>query len=250
MAKHLLYDNNAPVICEREDWRTCPEHKHLTDRFEKREHKNVIEENETDFADDPNDDIISVNEYANVSSSDLNPDLEDDISTAEMRRDRYDRKFVNIETGEFENCDYTDSCTKHYHESNSTSINSPEFKEMSARAKSSLELPELPEGHFFELNEYKGNYSTMELELRKKTLLGSKIVKSSKIKYHNADPMDGSEVITPPKNAIEANAEYLYNEAFNNGDQSVRTKKTVDVPSRIMSASEVAYAYKYMKGKL
>lgn len=61
MAKHLLYDNNAPVICEREDWRTCPEHKHLTDRFEKREHKNVIEENETDFADNPNDDIISVN---------------------------------------------------------------------------------------------------------------------------------------------------------------------------------------------
>lgn len=248
MAKHLLYDKTIPVICEREDWRSCPEHKHLTDRMEKREAKPVIEENETDFADDPNDDIISVNEYATAAVENI--DRREDLATAEIRRDRYDRKFVNIETGEFENCDYTDSCTKHYHESNSARRDSAEFKEMSRRAKASLELPELPEGHFFELNEYEGNYSTMVLELRKKTLLGSKIVKSSEIKYHNADPMDGSEIITPPKNALESNAEYLYNEAFNNGDQSGRTKKSVDVPSRIMSSKEVDYAYGYMKGKL
>lgn len=27
---HFLFNGNVPVVCERPDWRKCPEHKHLT----------------------------------------------------------------------------------------------------------------------------------------------------------------------------------------------------------------------------
>lgn len=68
---YLLYDkgSNVPILCEREDWTKCPEHKHLSltpppiDLFEG---------DSSDIGvDDPNDDIISPNEYATLSNDEI-----------------------------------------------------------------------------------------------------------------------------------------------------------------------------------
>jgi hypothetical protein len=65
---HVLYreDSNVPVICERPDWKKCPEHKHLNDTpsgdsgFD----EGLVEASSADLVDDPNDNIVSVNEYS------------------------------------------------------------------------------------------------------------------------------------------------------------------------------------------
>lgn len=62
---HVLYhpDSVVPVICEREDWRSCPEHRGLSEKRPELESAKV-EFDYTDMGDDPDDDIVSVNEYA------------------------------------------------------------------------------------------------------------------------------------------------------------------------------------------
>lgn len=67
---HILYepDSAVPVICERKNWKSCPEHKHLstvkpdvkTDAF-------FTQVELEPFIDDPNDDIISIAEYGSTS---------------------------------------------------------------------------------------------------------------------------------------------------------------------------------------
>lgn len=32
---HFLFNGNIPVVCERPNWKNCPEHKHLTDKAPK-----------------------------------------------------------------------------------------------------------------------------------------------------------------------------------------------------------------------
>lgn len=61
----VLYeaDSTVPILCERENWKTCPEHRMLTE-----ERPNVkqqkVDVDDSDIVDDPDDDIISVNEYS------------------------------------------------------------------------------------------------------------------------------------------------------------------------------------------
>lgn len=64
---HVLYnrDSVVAVVCERKDWKRCPEHKHLSIERPDVEEFNVVVD-DSDFADDPDDDITSVNEYHEV----------------------------------------------------------------------------------------------------------------------------------------------------------------------------------------
>lgn len=67
---HVLYEHDSvvPVICERKDWKKCPEHKHLTDeRPDIKPDKFFTEVTFEPFIDDPNDDIISIAEYGATS---------------------------------------------------------------------------------------------------------------------------------------------------------------------------------------
>jgi hypothetical protein len=65
---HVLYreGSNTPIICERPDWRKCPDHQFLSESpsggpgFD----DELINAANADLVDDPDDDIISVNEYA------------------------------------------------------------------------------------------------------------------------------------------------------------------------------------------
>lgn len=65
---HVLYssDSVVPVVCERKDWKRCPEHKHLSverpdvDGF-------AVQVDDSDMVDDPDDDIISIAEYGDAS---------------------------------------------------------------------------------------------------------------------------------------------------------------------------------------
>lgn len=62
---HVLYANDSvvPIFCEREDWRSCPEHRGLSEKRPdvKKSHVGV---DDSVMVDDPDDDIVSVNEYA------------------------------------------------------------------------------------------------------------------------------------------------------------------------------------------
>jgi hypothetical protein len=67
----LLYsqDSNIPIMCERDNWKRCPEHKHLSVTPPTAEEsdaniESIAKEGESLMQDDPNDDIVSVNEYA------------------------------------------------------------------------------------------------------------------------------------------------------------------------------------------
>ena len=64
---HVLYnvDGVVPVVCERKDWKRCPEHKHLSDVRPDVDGFDV-DVDVSDFVDDPDDDITSVNEYNDV----------------------------------------------------------------------------------------------------------------------------------------------------------------------------------------
>lgn len=61
---HILYtsDSAVPIVCDRPDWRKCPEHKYLTQT--KPNIKPTLHVEEPSTFDDPHDDIISVTEYA------------------------------------------------------------------------------------------------------------------------------------------------------------------------------------------
>jgi hypothetical protein len=67
--KKLLYSSSSvtPIICERDNWKNCPDHKHLSEvplKDDSLGQETINELNSNDsMIDDPNDDIISVNEY-------------------------------------------------------------------------------------------------------------------------------------------------------------------------------------------
>ena len=91
---HILYysESATPVICEREDWRTCPEHKHLTDK------KPEIAKDEfmvpdSVLKDDPNDGIVSVNEYENIN---VKPKFQETISEAADDEAKMRLQIMNI----------------------------------------------------------------------------------------------------------------------------------------------------------
>ena len=44
---HFLFNGNIPVVCERANWKTCPEHKGLTDKAP----KSFVKGNSTSFKD-------------------------------------------------------------------------------------------------------------------------------------------------------------------------------------------------------
>lgn len=67
--KKFLYSTSSvtPIICERDNWKNCPDHKHLSEVPLKEdsldeETINELNNNES-MIDDPSDDIISINEY-------------------------------------------------------------------------------------------------------------------------------------------------------------------------------------------
>lgn len=64
--KFLLYtqDSTVPVLCERDNWKECPEHKHLSDVPPIGKGHDSLGISDHEIVDDPNDDIISTNEYA------------------------------------------------------------------------------------------------------------------------------------------------------------------------------------------
>lgn len=74
------YNNGIPVKCEREDWQSCPEHKHLslTPDFDRFSIGNEIDEV---VIDDPNDNITSLKEYE-----------EDPALSARSKKEDFDTK--------------------------------------------------------------------------------------------------------------------------------------------------------------
>jgi hypothetical protein len=62
---HFLYtkSSSTPILCERDDWRKCPEHKHLSDELPTVESLETLGISNEEFVDDPNDDIVSPREY-------------------------------------------------------------------------------------------------------------------------------------------------------------------------------------------
>lgn len=83
---HILYEKNnvVPVICERKDWKRCPEHKHLSEeRPDVKKDKFVTEISFEPFIDDPNDDIISIAEYGATSvAEEYVPPVHEDFKPA------------------------------------------------------------------------------------------------------------------------------------------------------------------------
>jgi hypothetical protein len=67
--KKLLYSSSSvtPIICERDNWKNCPDHKHLSEvplKDDSLDQETINELSSNDnMIDDPNDDIISINEY-------------------------------------------------------------------------------------------------------------------------------------------------------------------------------------------
>lgn len=93
---HILYssDTIAPIICERENWHSCPEHKHLSENKPK-----ITSESEgglfpeTDLTDKPDDGIISVNEYENKP---VRPVYNETISSADNDEAKMRLQIMNV----------------------------------------------------------------------------------------------------------------------------------------------------------
>lgn len=100
--KKLLYSSSSvtPIICERDNWKNCPDHKHLSEvplKDDSLGQDTINELNSNDsMIDDPNDDIISINEYESGLSQN-NDKIKTQIDLMEgdslLRRSyRYDTK--------------------------------------------------------------------------------------------------------------------------------------------------------------
>jgi hypothetical protein len=82
---YVLYaeGSSVPVVCERPDWKKCPDHKHLNESpsgtagsgFD----AELVEASSADLVDDPDDDIISVNEYHGAQSFNGTADYAEDV---------------------------------------------------------------------------------------------------------------------------------------------------------------------------
>lgn len=91
--EHYLYGATVweHYICRRKDWRKCPKHKNLTDvrpTSETRMHANIADINtqaEKDLIDDPNDDIVSVKEYADSEEQVYKPKPQEDSHQSKIR---------------------------------------------------------------------------------------------------------------------------------------------------------------------
>ena len=91
---HILYSHSdiTPVICERDNWHSCPEHKHLSETKPNLP-KEEIGLPEADFTDDPDDGIVSVNEYENKS---VRPVYNETISSADDAEAKMRLQIMNV----------------------------------------------------------------------------------------------------------------------------------------------------------